>query len=121
MASDPADLIYMLGRDVARMGKGSAEILQKWKFPLGPSAELVLKPAKDMDDAQFKTQWFLDLPQNKYSEIWFFENEPVNINLLRIEAAHVQIVFLDTTHARLQTEPEDIPKIMHFLLEDEGA
>jgi hypothetical protein len=67
------------------MGRGSAEVLLKWEFPLnGRTAELVLKPQAGLNDAKFKTDWFRALPFEAYEKIWFFENEPVNVNYLKI-------------------------------------
>lgn len=112
------EIAYLTGRDVKRMGVGSEEVLLKWKFPLdGNQARLVLKPERGMDDAKFKSDWFAELPVNHYSLIWFFENEPVNVNLVRLQHQHVQIVFMDSTHSGKETAPGDIPKVLHFLLQ----
>lgn len=114
-----ARVVYLTGRDVVRMGAGSETVLRKWNFPLGERAELVLKPHREMDDALFKTNWFLALTEDRYEDVWFFENEPVNINRMRLEAKHVEIVFFDSTHSRKEQPPVDLPRIMHFLLQDE--
>ncbi|HRO67859.1 MAG TPA: HAD family hydrolase [Pseudobdellovibrionaceae bacterium] len=123
LADAGAEIAYLTGRDVHRMGKGSKTVLEKWGFPVNDRARLELKPMRDIEDAGFKTGWFLNLPQAHYGSIWFFENEPVNINHMIIEAAHmappVEIVFFDSTHSRRAHPPEDIPRIMHFLLEDD--
>ena len=120
VAKTGADIVYLTGRDVARMGGGSASTLQRWGFPLdGIQSTLVLKPQKEMDDAEFKTNWFATLPKQKYSEVWFFENEPVNIHHLRLQLPHVNVIFFESTHAGKANPPEDIPAIMHFLLGDE--
>lgn len=116
-----AEIVYLTGRDVARMGKGSAEVLLKWGFPLNDKARLELKPERSMDDAAFKTDWFLALPESMYSDIWFFENEPVNINHMRLRTTKIEIVFFDSTHSRREQPPEDIPRIMHFLLDDDSG
>lgn len=119
VANRGAEVVYLTGRDVARMGAGSALTLKHWGFPLDDSqTRLVLKPHKSMDDAEFKTDWFACLPQKHFSEVWFFENEPVNIHHLRSRLPEVNVVFFESTHAGKATAPEDIPKIMHFLLED---
>lgn len=115
-----ADIVYLTGRDVTRMGSGSALTLKKWGFPLDErQTTLVLKPQKELDDAEFKTNWFANLPDQKYSEVWFFENEPVNIHHLRLQLPHVNVIFFESTHAGKANPPEDIPAIMHFLLGDE--
>jgi len=120
VANRGADVVYLTGRDVARMGGGSALVLKKWGFPLDDlQTTLVLKPHKDLDDAEFKTGWFADLPKDKYSEVWFFENEPVNIHHLRLQLPHVNVIFFESTHAGKANPPEDIPAIMHFLLGDD--
>ncbi len=111
-----AEIVYLTGRDVQRMGRGSEEVLLKWKMPLdGNQARLVLKPEKGMDDAKFKSDWFAQLPQGKYDTIWFFENEPVNVNLVRVEHQHIEVVFFDSTHSGKEMPPDDVPKILHFL------
>lgn len=113
-----ADIVYLTGRDIKRMGPGSLSTLEKWKFPISENALLVLKPEKGMDDAQFKVDWFKALPENKYQKIYFFENEPVNINLLQKEKLDIEIFFFDSTHSGKQQVAEDLPRIMHFLIED---
>jgi len=114
-----AEVVYLTGRDVVRMGPGSALTLKQWGFPLDDrQTRLVLKPNKVMDDAEFKTNWFANLPENSYADIWFFENEPVNIHHLRKQQPHVNVVFFESTHAGKAAPPEDIPKIMHFLLDE---
>ncbi len=112
-----AEIVYLTGRDIYRMGVGSAEVLHKWKFPLnGPKSRLVLKPDKGLNDAAFKSNWFAELPTEKYAKIWFFENEPVNINQVLLDHQHVEIVFFESTHSGKAPAPTDLPTIMHFLL-----
>jgi CRISPR/Cas system CSM-associated protein Csm2 small subunit len=111
-------IAYLTGRDVERMGTGSAEVLQKWKFPLNDSdAHLVLKPKKGLDDAQFKSDWFAKINTDDLQKIWFFENEPANIHLVRQCHQQVQIVFFESTHSGKADPPTDLPKIIHYLLE----
>jgi hypothetical protein len=112
-----AEVVYLTGRDVERMGSGSALTLKHAGFPLDErQTRLVLKPHKSLDDAEFKTEWFTSLPQNQYADLWFFENEPVNIHHLRQRHPHVNVVFFESTHAGKASPPEDIPKIIDFLL-----
>jgi hypothetical protein len=113
------EIVYLTGRDVARMGSGSALTLKHWGFPLDDlQTRLVLKPRKEMDDAQFKTDYFTQFEKGPYADIWFFENEPVNIHHLRERLPHVNVIFFESTHAGKAHPPEDIPAIMHFLLDD---
>jgi hypothetical protein len=116
-----ADIVYLTGRDVHRMGRGSEETLRKWNFPVDAQAQLVLKPQKGMDDAEFKSNWFADLPKEKYSQIWFFENEPVNVNLVRLQHQHVEIVFFESTHSGKAEAPSDLPRVINFLIQKGGT
>ena len=118
LARAGSDIIYLTGRDVERMGEGSKAVLKKWNLPLDEKAHLVLKPHRSMDDAQFKKDWFQALPHGKYSKIWFFENEPVNIRLIQESDLNIEMIFFDSTHSGLAQVPENIPAIMHFLLEE---
>ena len=110
------EVVYLTGRDQHRMGSGSRKVLQKWNFPLDDKwAHLVLKPQKEMDDGLFKRDWFLQHPHEDSKAVWFFENEPVNVNLVKKHSPHVEIIFFDSTHQGAEDPPEDIPKIMNFL------
>ena len=115
------DIVYLTGRDVQRMGLGSEETLRHWNFPLDDDrARLVLKPQKGMDDAEFKSEWFGSLPAEHYGKIWFFENEPVNVNLVRLQHKHVEIVFFESTHSGKQEAPADLPRILNFMIQKGG-
>nr|BFD60635.1 hypothetical protein CKG001_27420 [Bdellovibrio sp. CKG001]BFD64049.1 hypothetical protein BdHM001_27300 [Bdellovibrio sp. HM001]BFD68240.1 hypothetical protein HAGR004_32620 [Bdellovibrio sp. HAGR004] len=111
-----AHVAYLTGRDVERMGGSSGEILEQWGFPLHEKAELVLKPHRSMDDAQFKTDWFIAAEKKNYETIYFFENEPVNLVHLAQHCPKVQMIFFESTHAGKAEPPEDLPRIMNFLL-----
>jgi hypothetical protein len=114
-----ADIVYLTGRDVARMGVGTDQILLHWKFPLDQKRALsCLKPQKEMDDAKFKSDFFAKIPANTYSNIWLFENEPVNIHLVRNDHTHVEIIYFDSTHSSLASPPTDLPTILHYLLDE---
>ncbi|MCK6598653.1 MAG: HAD family hydrolase [Bdellovibrionaceae bacterium] len=114
-------IVYLTGRDVQRMELGSKEVLQKWDFPLNDkNATLVLKPQKEMDDAQFKCDWIKSLNLKEYSKIYLFENEPVNINLIKKELPEVEMVFFDSTHSGKEPPPSEINTLIHYLLDDES-
>jgi acid phosphatase class B len=118
VANRGGEVVYLTGRDVQRMGSGSALTLKQWGFPLDDiNNRLVLKPEKSMNDAEFKTNWFRNLPADFYEEIWFFENEPVNICHLREHLPQIKVIFFESTHAGKAACPNDIPKIVHFLME----
>ncbi len=106
---------YLTGRDVHRMGRGTKEVLLKWGFPILSEKDLHLKPHKDMDDRLFKMEWALNLKKNNpHSMIYFFENEPVNINAIAEQAPDIEIIYLDTTHSRQQQVQYPATTIQHF-------
>ena len=126
-----AQIAFLTGRDWKRMGKGTVEVLQKWGFPYqDQTVTLALKPHQGEDDALFKSNWFKKLVNEPKApagaalagkpetpakqDIWFFENEPVNISLVRKEHPHVKIVFFDSTHSGKETAPKDLPVIQHY-------
>lgn len=111
-------IVYLTGRDVLRMGKGSLNVLKKWNFPIEiPDTELVLKPKQGMDDAEFKRDWFSQIIREDYTHIWFFENEPANIHLVRKDFPDVEVLFFASTHSGKAEPPLDIEHIMHFLID----
>lgn len=111
-----AEIAYLTGRDVERMATGSEEVLRQWGFPITETSKLVLKPHRSMDDAQFKTDWFIEADKKGYEKIYFFENEPVNLHHLMGFCPHVEMIFFESTHAGKAQPPEAVPKIMNFLL-----
>lgn len=112
-------IVYLTGRDVKRMERGSREVLQKWKFPLDDKkSRLVLKPDREMDDALFKRDWIHRYLSDNNTPVFLFENEPVNINLIAKELPQVELVFFDSTHSRQETPPEEIFTLVHYLMED---
>ncbi len=108
-----AEIFYLTGRDVLRMGTGSKDVLLKWGFPCR-SEQLILKPHRSMDDELFKRDWFIQRDRSAFQKVYFFENEPVNINAVLKHCPDVEIIFLDTTHARKQTVTAPIQRIPHF-------
>ncbi len=104
---------YLTGRDEKRMLKGTREVLKKWGFPV-TDENLFLKPEKEQDDELFKHDWFKKISFSDYKKIFFFENEPVNINAILGTCPEVEIIFLDTTHARKQEVTAPLKKIKNF-------
>jgi hypothetical protein len=113
LAETGCEIKYLTGRDQHRMGKGSEEVLKKWGFPC-EKGQLILKPERTLDDELFKNDWFLALDRKPYSKIYFFENEPVNINAVAKSCPEVEIIFIDTTHARKQEVTLPLLRIKHF-------
>ncbi len=109
-------IIYLTGRDEPRMKLGTLHSLEKWNFPLETDrADLVLKPYKELDDAEFKRDHFKIFPPDE--KIWFFENEPVNIHLVMKDCPHVKIIYFDSVHSGKAPAPEGLPTITNFFLE----
>lgn len=109
-----AEIIYLTGRDTERMLKGSIESLKKWKFPIDTNGvKLILKPYKEMDDAEFKRDHFNSL-NAKNTPVWFFENEPHNIHLILRDCPHVKIIFFDSVHSGKSHPPAKLPTIRNF-------
>jgi HAD superfamily, subfamily IIIB (Acid phosphatase) len=109
-----ADIMYLTGRDVPRMLTATAETLRAAGFPVDePGVELILKPQAEMDDARFKVDVMRDL-NSRYSKIWLFENEPVNLNLTAQELPHIGLVFIDSCHSGREQVSETLDRIRHF-------
>ena len=116
LAEAGCEIKYLTGRDQVRMGKGSVEVLKKWGFPY-QEGQLILKPERTLDDALFKNDWFVQLDKTPYQKIYFFENEPVNINAVYKSCPEIEIIFLETTHARKEQVTAPIPRIKHYVRE----
>lgn len=113
-----AQIIYLTGRDVHRMGEGSAHVLVESGFPLeGKQSSLILKPNKEMDDALFKKDCFEHYAIEKHGYIAFFENEPVNINLVNNHFNHIDIIIFESTHSGQEEHPDHLPRIQDFIFE----
>lgn len=113
LAATKTDIMYLTGRDQQRMGIGTKEVLLKWGFPVDDE-KLFLKPHRSMDDELYKKEWFENLDRSQYEKIYFFENEPVNVNAILEHCPDVDVIFLDTTHARKQTVTADVHRIKNF-------
>jgi hypothetical protein len=113
LAETGCEIKYLTGRDNSRMRKGTIEVLQKWGFPY-TDENLFLKPNKSQEDELYKHEWFKELNHSDYKKIFFFENEPVNVNAIVESCPEVEIIFLDTTHARKQEVSAELCRIKHF-------
>lgn len=111
-----ADITYLTGRDVHRMGLGTEEVLKMHNFPLDEKKyKLALKPHKDHNDAHFKKEWFEKIPIDDYQNIWFFENEPVNLHLIDQHFQHIESIFFDSTHCGLKEPLPHLQKIENYI------
>ncbi|WP_413580499.1 HAD family hydrolase [Bdellovibrio sp. HCB288] len=116
-----ADIAYLTGRDVHRMEPGTTAQLKQWNLPLNDQAILYVKPDKTMDDAEYKTDWFLADARQNYAKVYFFDNEPVILNLMGKKCPHVESIFFDSTHSGKAEPPPDLPRIMNFVLNQRNS
>lgn len=124
LAKAGAKIVYMTGRDIPRMGKGTKENLAKNHFPRkrwfsfisGPAPVLILKPDQKEDDLKFKESQY-DNIRNMGEVVGAFENEPANINSMANAFPHAAAIFLDTIHSPNPAVPEDrVEWVENFIL-----
>ncbi len=110
-------IYYLTGRDVERMGVGTAAVLKKWGFPAKPE-QIHLKPHKSFDDHLFKLEWVRQIVE-KYenSTVYLFENEPVNINLIGQSLPQVRLIYMNSTHSRKETVSVPHTEIFNYTVE----
>lgn len=109
-----AHIMYLTARDIPRMLKGTEVSLRANHFPLASqTAELVLKPRIEMDDAHFKLE-VLQECEKQYERIWLFENEPVNINLVARHCPQIGLIFIESTHSGREQLQQTLHSIRHF-------
>ncbi len=117
LAACGVTIYYLTGRDVYRMGKGTAEVLKKWGLPHSLE-QIHLKPSRDLDDHLFKLEWIQKLiEKNPTSTVYLFENEPVNINLVGDKIPEVRIIYMNTTHSRRETVRAVHTEIFNYTIE----
>ena len=94
-----AVIVYLTGRDLPNMALGSFASLRDLGFPIGVvGTELVVKPAFDIPDHEFKRGVAPSLARLG-RVIAAFDNEPANCNLFVEHHAACVTVFLDTQYA----------------------
>jgi hypothetical protein len=109
-----AHIMYLTGRDIPRMLEGTKTSLRKRGFPIDEAnIELILKPIPNADDAEFKLEALKKI-ENQFDQLWLFENEPVNINLIMRDCKKIQIVYIESTHSRKEQVPFSLEKITRF-------
>ncbi len=113
------DVHFLTGRDIFRMGSGTYDVLLKWGFPILTKSHLHLKPHKEIDDHKFKLDWVIDFKQkHPNTKIFFFENEPVNINAIGLKIKDIELVYMDSTHSRKETVFVPVTTIENFVLSE---
>jgi phosphoserine phosphatase len=105
-----AEVLYLTGRPDKAMRPGTIKALAQWGFPFFEDSRLIMKPSDVMVDENFKAEVLKELV-HKYDYIWFFENEPVIIDLVRVQVPQVRIVYVHSTHSGRADPPKDLPTI----------
>lgn len=91
-----AHLVYLTGREETKMATGTRRCLERDGFPIGlDRTQLILKPRKEMDDAEYKAEIGRKLSAAA-PILASFENEPRNFAALHAELPTTQHVFVDT-------------------------
>ena len=99
LASYGAKIVYLTGRDVPRMQKGTLASLKKNGLPLErEGAVLMMKPDKKDDDLKFKKDAFARIA-TMGEVVGVFENEPANLNAMAEAFPQAAAVFVDTVHS----------------------
>jgi hypothetical protein len=71
---------------------------------MGAAATLMLKPAKEMPDVEFKQEAFKIISQIGVV-VAGFDNEPANVNAMEVEFPEAEIVFINTRHSNRPDQP----------------
>lgn len=109
-----AEIMYLTGRDVPRMLEGTKRSLRERGFPLDePGIELRLKPVAEWDDAEFKVD-VLRESAHRFGQIYLFENEPVNLNLVAEKLPDIALVYIDSCHSGREEVSPTLDRIEHF-------
>jgi hypothetical protein len=105
-----AEILYLTGRSNGSMRDGTIKMLKASGFPFFSDSRLFMKPSDVQTDEGFKADKLLEIAGN-YDHIWFFENEPLIIEMVRQRVPQVKIVFVDSVHSGRASPPKDLPTI----------
>ncbi len=90
---------YLTGRDAPNMLLGTLKALQRDGFPVGRAdTRLILKPAFEMNDDEFKEGVITRLRKTG-TVVGSFDNEPGLCNLFKAAFVDATVAWLDTGHA----------------------
>jgi len=114
ICSEGCHIGYLTARDKKRMEEGTLESLKNLEFPIDkPNIQLFLKPAVSGSDRTFKKE-VLDELAKTHGPLWFFENEPTNINSLLKSNPDIKVIFLDTVHSGRESKPKGVAYLKNF-------
>jgi len=105
-----ATVIYLTGRDRARMLVGTTESLRQYGFPVGIVGTMtIVKADIAMDDETFKLET-VDYLKRLGTVVATFENEPANANMLLKAFPYTRSYLLTTQHS--PGAPEPVPEVI---------
>ncbi len=109
--------IYLTGRDIPGMFRGTKSMLEHWGFPMNEeNARLVMKPNFGMDDAEFKDEALRDLRIHTEA-VALFDNEPANFHVFEKNFPEAFLVFLHSNCSMKEARPVNrVYRIENFLL-----
>jgi hypothetical protein len=105
-----ADILYLTGRGEGSMREGTIKMLKHWGFPFYAESKLYMKPRDVETDEGFKADVLLEIARG-YDHVWFFENEPVIIEQVRLKVPQVRVVYMNSVHSGRAAPPKDLPTI----------
>lgn len=98
--SQGAHVVYLSGRDIPNMSRGTIESLEKHGFPhTGHGVTICLKPAYGQDDLLFKKQ-SLETISTLGHVVATFDNEPANVKLFIESFPNAINVHFNTLYAK---------------------
>jgi hypothetical protein len=93
-------IVYLSGRDVPNMSRGTLTALERDGFPhKGNAISLVLKPDFHMDDLLFKKQ-AMETIRSEGGVVATFDNEPANVKMFLEEFPEAWHIHYKSAHAR---------------------
>ena len=96
---------YLTARNRTNMGEGTLKTLKKYNCPLKTESHLILKPDKELSDADYKKHELEKLSQ-QFKTVLFFENEPVILNLINQTLQNIHLFWINSTHSRREEPPK---------------
>jgi hypothetical protein len=105
-----AEILYLTGRNDGAMREGTVKMLKRYGFPYFDDSRLYMKPNDVLSDEGYKVTVLKELIKER-QHIWFFENEPVIIEQVRVALPQIRIVFVNSVHAGRAHPPKDLPTI----------
>lgn len=103
-----SSIFYLTAREEF-MREASIKSLHQWNFPLETNEHLIMKDA-DKSSEEYKKEALEHLYQ-KFSNVLFFENEPVILNFVYQHLKNVHLFWIDSTHSGEQTPMSQINRV----------